>query len=190
MPATAISYPSRALSSDDSCRVAADRWDDRRGGRTSRRRSTVFCPLPPSTNVGGTGETTWKASDRFDLVPLTVPQFRILSRIVIADDPATVTSTVVETVRAPHHRRPYGNTGETMGASADLSSIPTVREPVGGSSCVRSSHRNPNRPAPVRRQLRGNPLVGQCNERPANRIVGRLGILTLPTSRHHQARSL
>jgi hypothetical protein len=96
----AISYPSRALSSDDSCRVAADHWDDRRGGRTSRRRSTVICPLPPSTNVGDTGETTWKASDRFDRVPLTVRQFRILLRVVIADDPATVTSTVVETVRA------------------------------------------------------------------------------------------
>src|SRR3984957_1610435 len=80
MPATAISYPSRALSSDDRCRVAADHWDDRRGGRNSRRLSPVFFPLPPSTNVGDTGETTWKASDRFDRVPLTVPQFRILSR--------------------------------------------------------------------------------------------------------------
>jgi hypothetical protein len=44
----------------------------------------------------------WKASDhRLDRVPLTVPQFRILSRIVIADDPATVTSTVILIVWAP-----------------------------------------------------------------------------------------
>ena len=47
MPATTISYPSRALSSDDSPRVAAERWDDRRGGRTSRCRSTVLCPCRP-----------------------------------------------------------------------------------------------------------------------------------------------